>query len=97
MHLIAPTSAVQGWEYLFHFEKERRRGEEWDNQRYFLRHTGKYHIVKLESRFKVHLILTIMQLMSEQDYQLEKNSVFQLVLLLEHMKEFMELIHMRFG
>ena len=50
--LIAPTSAVQGWEYLFHFEKERRRGEEWDNQRYFLRHTGKYHIVKLESRFQ---------------------------------------------
>ena len=50
--LIAPTSAVQGWEYLFHFEKERRRGEEWDNQRYFIRHTGKYHIVKLESRFQ---------------------------------------------
>ena len=50
--LIAPTSAVQGWEYLFHFEKERRRGEEWENQRYFLRHTGKYHIVKLESRFQ---------------------------------------------
>ena len=38
--LIAPTSAVKGWEYLFHFEKERRRGEEWENQRYFLRHTG---------------------------------------------------------
>ena len=50
--LIAPTSAVQGWEYLFHFEKERRRGEEWENQRYFLRHTGKYHIVKLESRYQ---------------------------------------------
>ena len=50
--LIAPTSAVQGWEYLFHFEKERRRGEEWENLRYFLRHTGKYHIVKLEQRYQ---------------------------------------------
>ena len=50
--LIAPTSAVQGWEYLFHFEKERRRGEEWENQRYFIRHTGKNHIVKLESRYQ---------------------------------------------
>ena len=48
--LSAPTSAVEGFEYLFHFEKERLRGEEWNNFRYFLRHTGKYHIVKLESR-----------------------------------------------
>ena len=50
--LIAPTSAVTGWEYLFHFEKERRRGEEWENLRYFLRHTGKYHIVKVEQRYQ---------------------------------------------
>ena len=48
--LSAPTSAVQGFEYLFHFEKERLRGEEWNNFRYFIRHTGKNHIVKLESR-----------------------------------------------
>jgi hypothetical protein len=48
--LSAPTSAVSGFEYLFHFEKERLRGEEWNNWRYFIRHTGKYHIVKLESR-----------------------------------------------
>ena len=48
--LSAPTSAVEGFEYLFHFEKERLRGEEWNNFRYFLRHTGDYHIVKLESR-----------------------------------------------
>ena len=50
--LVAPSSAVMGWEYLFHFEKERVRGEEWNNQRYFLRHTGKYHIVKLEKRYQ---------------------------------------------
>ena len=48
--LSAPTSAVSGFEYLFHFEKERLRGEEWNNFRYFLRHTGKYHIAKVESR-----------------------------------------------
>ena len=48
--LSAPTSAVDGFEYLFHFEKERLRGEEWNNFRYFLRHTGKYHIAKIESR-----------------------------------------------
>ena len=48
--LSSPTSAVDGFEYLFHFEKERLRGEEWENYRYFIRHTGKYHIVKLESR-----------------------------------------------
>ena len=48
--LSAPTSAVSGFEYLFHFEKERLRGEEWNNWRYFLRHTGKHHILKVESR-----------------------------------------------
>jgi len=48
--LSAPTSAVDGFEYLFHFEKERLRGEEFENFRYFLRHTGKYHIAKIESR-----------------------------------------------
>jgi hypothetical protein len=48
--LSAPTSAVKGFEYLFHWEKERNRGDIWTNSRYFLRHTGKYHIVKLESR-----------------------------------------------
>jgi|TARA_R100001460_G_scaffold109_2_gene422 hypothetical protein len=48
--LSAPTSAVDGFEYLFHFEKERLRGEEFTNYRYFLRHTGDHHIVKVESR-----------------------------------------------
>ncbi len=33
--LSAPTSAVDGFEYLFHFEKERLRGEEFENFRYF--------------------------------------------------------------
>ena len=48
--LSAPTSAVQGFEYLLHWEKERNRGDVWTNNRYFLRHTGKYHIAKLETR-----------------------------------------------
>ena len=48
--LSAPTGAVSGFEYLFHFEKERRRGDVFINSRYFLRHTGKHHIIKLEHR-----------------------------------------------
>ena len=32
--LSAPTSAVQGFEYLFHWEKERNRGDVWTNSRY---------------------------------------------------------------
>ena len=46
----APTSAVKGFEYQIHFEKERWRGEEFQNHHLFLKHTGKYHIIKLESR-----------------------------------------------
>ena len=46
----APSSALAGLEYQFHFEKERLRGEDFENHRYFIKHTGKYHIVKLESR-----------------------------------------------
>jgi hypothetical protein len=46
----APTSAVQGLEYQFHFEKERWRGEDFTNYNYFLKHTGKYHIIKIQSR-----------------------------------------------
>jgi hypothetical protein len=48
--LSAPTSAVKGFEYLIHYEKQRQRGEEFINERYFLRHTGKYHIAKVEKR-----------------------------------------------
>jgi len=48
--LSAPTAAFNGFEYLFHWEKERERGEVFTNHRYFLRHTGKNHIVKFESR-----------------------------------------------
>ena len=48
--LVGPESAVKGFEYLIHWEKERLRGEEFTNHRYFLRHTGKYHIAKIESR-----------------------------------------------
>ena len=46
----APSSALVGLEYQFHFEKERWRGEDFRNHRFFLKHTGKYHIVKVESR-----------------------------------------------
>ena len=48
--LSAPTAAVKGLEYLFHYEKERQRGDEFENSRYFIRHTGKYHIIKAEQR-----------------------------------------------
>ena len=48
--LSAPTSSVKGLEYLFHYEKERERGEEFFNSRFFIRHVGKYHIAKLEQR-----------------------------------------------
>jgi len=46
----APTSAVQGLEYLFHFEKERWRGQDFTNYNFFLKHTKKYHILKVQSR-----------------------------------------------
>ena len=46
----APTSAVQGLEYQFHFEKERWRGRDFTNYNYFLKHTGKYHIAKVQAR-----------------------------------------------
>ena len=46
----APTSAVQGLEYLLHYEKERWRGEDFTNHNYFIKHTGKYHIFKVQHR-----------------------------------------------
>lgn len=47
----APGSAVPGiWEYQFHIEKERWRGELFDNHRVFIKHTGNYHVFKVESR-----------------------------------------------
>jgi len=48
--LSAPTSAVKGLEYLFNYERERQRDEIFYNSRYFIRHTGEYHIIKLEQR-----------------------------------------------
>ena len=48
--LSAPTSAVQGLEYMLHWEKERFNGNEFDNKRLFIRHTGDYHIAKFEAR-----------------------------------------------
>ncbi len=46
----APTSAFKGLEYQIHFENERWRGEDFQNHRLFIKHTGKYHIAKIESR-----------------------------------------------
>ncbi len=48
--LSSPTAAVKGFEYLLHWEQERQRSDVFSNSRYFLRHTGKYHIVKIEQR-----------------------------------------------
>ena len=48
--MTAPTSSIKGLEYVFHWEKERSRDEVFENHRYFLKHSGKYHMVKLESR-----------------------------------------------
>ena len=48
--MTAPNSSVLGLEYVFHTEKERSRDEIFKNHRYFLKHSGKYHMVKLESR-----------------------------------------------
>ena len=46
----APTSAINGLEYQFHFEKERWRGRDFTNYNFFLKHTGKYHIAKVQAR-----------------------------------------------
>ena len=46
----APTSAFKGLEYQIHFEKERWRGEDFTNHHLFVKHTGKYHIFKVQSR-----------------------------------------------
>jgi hypothetical protein len=47
----APGSAVPNiWEYQFHIEKERWRGEPYNNHRFFIKHTGNYHVFKVESR-----------------------------------------------
>ena len=48
--LSAPTSAIKGLEYLLHWEKQRVNGDEFTNKRLFVRHTGKYHIIKFEDR-----------------------------------------------
>ena len=44
----APTSALPGLEYQFHFEKERWRGEDFTNYRFFIKHTGKHSVYLLE-------------------------------------------------
>ena len=46
----APSSAITGLEYQFHFEKERWRGRDFTNYNFFLKHTGKHHIAKIQAR-----------------------------------------------
>jgi hypothetical protein len=46
----APTSAIQGLEYQIHWEKERWMGREFRNHNIFIKHTGRYHILKVQSR-----------------------------------------------
>ena len=48
--LSATNSPIKGLEYVFHWEKERERDELYENHRYFIKHSGKYHMVKVESR-----------------------------------------------
>ena len=48
--LAASNSPIKGLEYVVHVEKERSRDEIYKNHRYFLKHSGKYHMVKVESR-----------------------------------------------
>ena len=48
--LAASNSPIKGLEYVVHIEKERSRDEVFKNHRYFLKHSGKYHIAKIESR-----------------------------------------------
>ena len=48
--LSAPSAAVQGLEYLLHWEKQRHNGDKFNNKRLFVRHTGNYHIAKFENR-----------------------------------------------
>ena len=48
--LAASNSPIKGLEYVFHTEKERSRDEVFKNHRYFLKHSGKYHMIKVESR-----------------------------------------------
>ena len=48
--MTAPNSSIKGLEYVIHVEKERVRDDVFKNHRYFLKHSGEYHIVKVESR-----------------------------------------------
>ena len=48
--LSATNSPIKGLEYVFHWEKERERDELYENHRYFIKNSGKYHMVKVESR-----------------------------------------------
>jgi len=46
--LSATVGAVNGWEYLAQYDRGRQQGNEYINQRYFLRYLGKYWMMKGE-------------------------------------------------
>jgi len=48
--LTSNIGAVKGWEYLFQNDWIKNRGDEYKNQRYFVRYLGKRFIVKAEQR-----------------------------------------------
>ena len=87
----APSSAITGLEYQFHFEKERWRGEMFENNRFFIKHTGKYHIAKLESRQvgKINV--------EYQSGELRFRLVYRRVPCIEHMIVLMVIILYKYG
>lgn len=48
--LTSNIGAVKGWEYMFQYDWIRNRGDEYTNERYFIRYLGKRFIVKAEHR-----------------------------------------------
>ena len=48
--LSAGVGNVDNWEWLFNYDWARRRGHEFNNQRYFLRYLGPWYIIKGELR-----------------------------------------------
>lgn len=90
--LSAPTAAVQGFEYLLHFEKERQRGDEFTNSRFFIRHTGKHHIIKLEQREEGNVDFKYMSAEARFRLPIGKNYLYQQVQYIERILRLMGII-----
>tara|TARA_B100000287_G_scaffold74613_2_gene66463 strand:- start:7917 stop:9008 length:1092 start_codon:yes stop_codon:yes gene_type:complete len=48
--LTSNVGSVKGWEYMFQYDWIRNRGDEYTNERYFVRYLGKRFLVKAEQR-----------------------------------------------